>query len=77
VLTATGSKVRGSLIVDLDWNDTALSVDVYRDGEKIITNIAGGSYTDSSLDKGGGTYTYQICDTEDSLNCSNTATVVF
>lgn len=74
-LTATGYKIKGAQNVDLTWSDAALIVDVYRDGIVIETS-SGGSYTDANIGKGGGSYTYQVCDTE-VVVCSNQTVVTF
>jgi len=75
-LTARGYKVKGLQKVDLSWTG-ATSVDVYRDGNKIVTGKTGTTYTDNINNKGGGTYIYQVCPTGSRSNCSNIATVVF
>ena len=53
-----------------------LFVDVYRDGVIVVTTANDGSYTDSIGKKGGGTYTYKVCE-ENSARCSNELTVSF
>jgi PKD repeat protein len=73
-LTATGYKVKGRNTVDLTWSGSS-SVHVYRNGTPIAT-ASGSSYTDSTGDRGGATYGYQVCDTGTGT-CSNTVTVVF
>jgi PKD repeat protein len=76
-LTATGYKVKGRNTVDLVWGGASGSVDVYRDGNKITTApVTGTSYTDSTGQRGGATYSYQVCNAGTNV-CSNTATVVF
>ena len=83
-LVASGYKVKGMHTVDLDWGgaDGAV-VNLTRDGES-ITDIDGfeytdndGLYTDNIRIRGAGSYIYQVCETEPTLECSNTATVVF
>ena len=75
-LTAIGSKVKGVQTVKLSWSGaTAPSVDVYRNGAPIETVANTGSHTDS-IGKGGGSYTYKVCDAGTST-CSNEAVVVF
>ncbi len=76
VLLAKGYKNRGFKTVDLTWNGmTTNSVDIYRSRTLIQTTSNLGFYTDN-LGKGGGSYTYQVCESNSS-NCSNTITVVF
>ena len=76
-LSATGYKVRGLQKADLTWSDAAgTNVDVYRDGSAITTTANDGFYTDNINNRGGGSYTYQVCEAGTST-CSNTATVTF
>jgi len=76
-LSASGSKVKGSQRVNLSWTGaTSSTVDVYRNGARISTVNNTGSMTDALNKKGGGTYTYQVCNAGTST-CSNTAQVVF
>ena len=78
--------MQGRHTIDLDWNSTLSGVTggevvVYSNGELIATlpysNGGDGSYTHSTENKGGGTYTYTVCDAEDLSVCSNDATVTF
>ena len=77
-VSATGYKVKGLQKVDLSWSGaTSTNVDVFRDGAKIATIPANdGAYTDNIDKKGGGTYTYKVCEAGTST-CSNEATVTF
>jgi subtilisin family serine protease len=79
--TASGRKVKGQKYVDLSWNAVAFAgpnVHVWRNGVQVATTLNDGSYTDGPLGKGGGTYSYFLCDSADPFdNCSNIATVVF
>ena len=76
-LSARGYKVRGSAKADLVWSGfSSSSVDVYRNGVKVITTPNDGSETDAINKKGGGTYTYQACEGAGTA-CSNRATVTF
>jgi hypothetical protein len=74
-LTATGYKAKGQQTVDLKWRG-ATSVDIYRDGTLIASTYNSGFYTDDIGQKGGGTYTYHVCEEGTSI-CSNEATVTF
>ena len=76
-LSASGYKVKGLQTVDLTWSGAAsTSVDVVRNGSKITTTANDGAYTDSINSKGGGTYTYKVCEAG-TATCSNEATVTF
>lgn len=77
-LTATGYKVKGRHHADLEWSGGATStdVDIYRGVENIATTENDGSYTDSTNNVGGGSYTYQVCEAG-TTTCSNEATVTF
>jgi PKD repeat protein len=77
-LTATGYKVRGRQKADLEWSDaTSTNVDIYRDGVLIATTANGGFYTDNIDQRGGGSYTYQVCEEGGTATCSNESTVTF
>ena len=77
--SATGYKVKGVQHADLTWSGAVgTSVMIIRGGDEpaqiVVSNT--GSYTDNIGRKGGGTYTYQICETDES-GCSETVTVSF
>lgn len=76
-LTATGYKVKGLQKADLEWSGaTSANVDVYRNGVLLATTENDGLHTDHIDQRGGGSYTYQVCETGTST-CSNEATVSF
>jgi len=76
-LTATGYKVKGVHYADLEWSGAGSSdVDIYRDGANIGPTANDGFYTDNIGNKGGGSYTYQVCESG-TTTCSNEATVTF
>lgn len=76
-LTATGYKFRGLQKADLLWDGAnTANVDVYRDGGLIATTANDGFYTDNIDLRGGGSYTYQVCEAG-TTTCSNTSTVTF
>jgi len=75
-LSANGYKQRGSQVVDLSWSGTDSSVDIFRDGDEIASGQSGSSYTDNLNRKGGGSYTYQVCEASTSV-CTTTVSVVF
>jgi subtilisin family serine protease len=78
VLNALGYKVRGLQKADLSWSGApGTSVDVYRNNTKVAGPVGGTLYTDSINAKGGGSYTYKVCDVGSTSACSNIVNVVF
>ena len=76
-LTVAGYKVKGVQHANLSWSGaTSTSVDVFRDGTEVTTTANDGAHTDNIDNKGGGSYTYKVCDTG-SDRCSNPVTVSF
>lgn len=76
-LAASGYKVKGAQSVDLTWSGaTSTSVDVFRDGAKLVTTANDGAYTDAINAKGGGSYTYRLCEAG-TTTCSGNVTVTF
>jgi len=78
-LVVTGTKVKGTKWADLTWSTGATlasSVNVWRNGSLVVTTANDGSYTES-LGKGGGSYTYTVCEAGGTSNCSNGVTVTF
>ncbi|MDF2178525.1 S8 family serine peptidase [Aliiglaciecola sp. CAU 1673] len=76
-LTASGYKVKGFQVVDLSWSGAAgSSVDIYRNGVKVVTTANDGAHTDSLNVKGTGSYSYQVCEAG-KTTCSATKNVVF
>ena len=79
-LSARGYKIKGRQTVDLTWSGAGAgvtSVAVYRNNALNTTTANDGSWTDSIGLKGGGTYTYKVCEAGSTTACSNTATVTF
>ena len=77
-LSASGYKSKGTKYVDLNWAGAATSqVDVYRNGSKVTSTANTNSFTDRISTKGGGTYTYQVCEAQSTSACSNNSTVTF
>lgn len=76
-LSAVGYKVRGVQHADLSWSGNSTNVDVFRGTTKIATSVAGNSYTDNIGGRGGGSYTYKVCNTGSTTDCSNEVTVTF
>jgi hypothetical protein len=76
-LSANGYKVRGLKKADLEWSGAgSMNVDVYRGGEHMTTTANDGAYTDNIDQRGGGSYSYQVCEAGTST-CSNEAVVSF
>ena len=76
-LSATGYKVKGLQNADLAWSGaTSTSVDVWRNGAKITTTANDGAHTDNINARGGGSYTYKVCEAGTTI-CSNEAVVTF
>jgi len=73
--SASGYKIKGKHHVDLAWSFGA-SVSVFRDGAVVVNN-AQNVYTDNIGNKGGGSYTYHVCESANVNNCSNSITVSF
>ena len=78
-LTVTTRKVRGTMYADLEWhwldNREPVTVDIYRDGTWLAETTAN-TFTDDSLGKGGGTFSYYVCEAG-STDCSNIVTAEF
>ncbi len=75
MLSAIGYKVKGLQKADLSWDGaTSTNIDIYRDGSTITTTANDGFYTDNIDKKGGGTYTYQVCEAG-TYTCSNESTL--
>lgn len=76
-LAATGYKVKGVMHADLTWSGaTGASVDVFRNGTKVITTANDGAHTDNIGQKGAGSFTYRVCEAGTST-CSPEVTVTF
>lgn len=76
-LSATGYKVKGVQHADLTWSGaTSTSVDVFRNGTKVITTANDGAHTHNIGIKGSGSYTYKVCEAG-STTCSNEVSVTF
>ena len=75
-LTASGFSSRGSKGVNLSWTGNTGSVDIYRNGSAIATNVGGTSYTDTLGKRISGSFTYEVCDAGTST-CSDSETVNF
>ena len=76
-LSARGYKAKGTWQVDLTWaGATSTTVDVFRNGARIITTGNDGAYTDRIGKTVNGSYRYRVCEAGTST-CSNEVTVTF
>ncbi|WP_299569009.1 S8 family serine peptidase [uncultured Shewanella sp.] len=76
-LALNGYKSKGVKKVDLTYNGaTTTNVDIYRNNAIVSTSTNNGSYTDTITSKGGGSYTYKVCEAS-TATCSDDVTVSF
>ena len=76
-LSTSGYKVRGRHQIDLTWSGaTSTDVDVYRNGSLLTTTANDGAYTDATNNRGGASYTHQVCEAGTST-CSPEVTTTF
>ncbi len=76
-LSAAGYKVQGLQKANLSWSGaTSANVDVFRNNVKVASVANSGSYTDHINARGGGSYTYRVCEAG-TTTCSNNASVTF
>lgn len=78
-LTAVGSKVKGLQKVDLSWSGARTATVVVKRGGSTLATVATtpSTYRDNVDRKGGGSYTYQVCETGTAAVCSAPVTVAF
>jgi Tol biopolymer transport system component len=76
-LSVTGYKVQGRQKADLTWSGaTSANVDVYRNNVLVGTTANDGFHTDHINNRGGGSYTYRVCEAGTGT-CSNNVTITF
>ena len=76
-LSGDGYKNKGRHAVDLTWSGAgSTNVDIFRDGGLLTTTANDGAHTDATNNRGGATYTYQVCEAGTST-CSDPVTVAF
>lgn len=76
-LSANGYKVKGRHNIDLIWDGAgSANVDIYRDSQLLTTTGNDGAYTDSTNNRGGAVYSYQVCEAGTSM-CSSEVNVIF
>ncbi|MCB8925693.1 MAG: Ig-like domain-containing protein [Ardenticatenaceae bacterium] len=70
-LSVNAYKVSGRKFADLTWSGASgTNVDVYYNGTLYTTTANNGAYTTNSLGRGGGTWSFQICETGSTTTCS-------
>ena len=80
VFSANGYKDKGIKKVDLTWSNANTDyVDIYRNGTLVDTtpNSFPYTYTDNIGKGGGSSYTYHVCESSPTPNCSDIVTVNF
>jgi PKD repeat protein len=76
-LSATGYKVQGVQRADLTWSGASSSqIDVFRNNTRVATVSNTGAYTDNIGARGGGSYSYRVCEAGTST-CSSQVSVTF
>jgi subtilisin family serine protease len=76
-LSVVAYKVKGVQYADLTWSGfSGTNVDIYRNATKVATTPNDGAHTDNINKKGGGSYTYKVCEAG-TMTCSNDVTVSF
>jgi hypothetical protein len=79
-ITASGNgyKDKGAHTVDLTWSGAlGGSVDIRRNGAVVATTANDGFQTDNIGAKGGGSYTYEICEVGSAVDCSDSFPIIF
>jgi extracellular elastinolytic metalloproteinase len=77
-LSVRAYKVKGVQTADLTWSGaTGTNVDVYRTGQILTETANDGNEIDSIGAKGGGSYTYRVCEAGSTTTCSNEAVATF
>jgi hypothetical protein len=77
-LSVNGYKVKGSKTVDLTWSGAVgATVDIYRNGALITNTANDGIHTDNTGQKGGGSFTYEVCETGSTSSCSDPQVAAF
>ncbi|MBT8471339.1 MAG: hypothetical protein KJN99_01975, partial [Marinicaulis sp.] len=63
---------------DLTWAGAGgASVDIRRNGSIVATTANDGAYTDNIGNKGGGSYSYEVCEAGSTMACSPSFNIVF
>jgi len=77
ILAVSVYKIKGVQHADLTWTtDNTGLIEIWRDGLIVATTADDGAYTDNIGNKGGGSYSYQVCE-QGTSNCSLVETVSF
>jgi hypothetical protein len=78
LLSANGYKVQGRQRADLTWSGAAGgNVDIYFSGNLFTTTANDGAFTHNIGNRGGGSYTYQVCEEGSTTECSSVVTLTF
>jgi hypothetical protein len=76
-LSAKGYKKKGVQYADLKWaGASSTKVDIYRDGVRVANTANDGAHTDNINHRGGGSYTYKLCEAG-TTTCSSSVVVRF
>ncbi|NNE41591.1 MAG: hypothetical protein HKN14_11825 [Marinicaulis sp.] len=76
--SGNGYKVKGVQHADLTWAGAGgASVDIRRNGSVVATTANDGAYTDNIGNKGGGSYSYEVCEAGSTMACSPSFNIVF
>jgi len=76
-LSVRAYKVQGLQKADLTWSgSSATSMDIWRNSVNITTTGNDGFHTDNINNRGGGSYTYRVCEAGTSI-CSSNVTISF
>ncbi len=77
-LALSGYKDKGRIVVNLVWGGAvSTNVDIYRNGSFYVTEANDGNYEDRTGDRGGRTYTYQVCEEGSVIECSASEVITF
>ena len=77
-LSVLAYKVKGVQHADLTWSGaTSTNVDIHRNGAPLTTTTNDGFHTDVIGSRGGGSYTYEVCEAGTTTICSPEVTVSF
>ena len=78
-LNLSGTKDKGKHVVTMVWDGASTpNVDIYRDGTSLVpSTLNDGEYVDSTGNRGGRTYMYQVCEEGSLSACSAEQQITF